>query len=66
MSWQIIKNLRKEGDDLVCEMRSNNVYPCSYYEWRKTDTPEMRENIRQWIKDRVWQPIHLTKFIQQL
>lgn len=66
MSWQIIKNLKAENGKISCEMRSNNVWPPDYYKWEREDTPETRAMVRRFLLERVWQPIHETKFIKQL
>lgn len=66
MSWQIIKNLKAENGKISCEMRSNNVWPHDYYKWEREDTPETRAMVKRFLLDRVWQPIHETKFIKQL
>lgn len=55
MSYQIVKNLRVDNGDIVCEMVSNNVRPKTFYEWRKPNTSEWRKNVRQFFADKVWQ-----------
>lgn len=55
MSYQIVKNLREDNGDIVCEMVSNNVWPKTYYEWRKPNTSEWRKMVHQLFAYRVWQ-----------
>lgn len=67
MSYQIVKKLREENGEIVCSMCSNNVRPRYYYEWREPNTEEWRDKVRQFIIDRVWQPVNKnTKFIRSL
>lgn len=67
MSYQIVKRLREENGDVVCEMCSNNVRPRSYYEWRKPKTEKTLAMVKAFLIDRVWQPTNKnTKFIKSL
>ena len=67
MSYQIVKKLREENGEIVCSMCSNNVWPRDYYEWRQPNTEKWRREVRQFIIDRVWQPVNKnTKFIRSL
>ena len=67
MSYQIVKKLREENGEIVCSMCSNNVWPRDYYEWRQPNTEEWRREVRQFIIDRVWQPVNKnTNFIRSL
>ena len=66
MGYQIIKNLRTEDGQIKCDMCSNNIRPRSYYGWSKPDTKENRDMVRQFLKDRVWQPQQANKYIISL
>ena len=67
MSYQIVKSLKAENGKITIVSALNNVHPRFYSTNEFEDTEENRNKIREWIVDRVLQPVNKrTKFIQSL
>lgn len=67
MSHSIVRKLKAENGKILVSSRANNVWPIYYSDYEMQDTPENREEVRQLIIGRIWQPINKnTKFIRSL
>lgn len=67
MSHQIARKLKSENGVIIIESCSNNVRPRYYYTSRMEDNENNRAKVRQWIIDRVLQPVNKrTNFIKSL